>query len=143
MKTNKKGFTLIELLAVIVILAVIALIAVPRIIELLNNARKSAAEDSAYGILEAAESYMATYLLDNHGDFPSKVVFECSSEGCKSTEPTDLSATLTFKGTKPTGGSIEVTASGGAKIKTDLVINGFNCNHDATNTDVITCKTGS
>ena len=139
MKMNKKGFTLIELLAVIVILAVIALIAVPRIIELLNNARKSAAEDSAYGILEAAESYMATYMLDNHGDFPGTITFTCSKEnGCKSTEP---EATLTFKGTKPTAGTIEVTASGGAKIgDTALTINGFSCTQsDEKNPDIITC----
>ena len=64
MKMNKKGFTLIELLAVIVILAVIALIAVPQILKVLNNARKSAAEDSVYGVAESAETYVADLLLD-------------------------------------------------------------------------------
>ena len=44
---NKKGFTLIELLAVIIILAVIALIATPIVLNVIDNARKSANKDSA------------------------------------------------------------------------------------------------
>ena len=49
---SKKGFTLIELLAVIVILAIIALIATPAIINVIENARKKAFEDTSYGVLE-------------------------------------------------------------------------------------------
>ena len=55
MKTNKKGFTLLELLAVIVILAIIALIATPIVLNMINNAKKSAAVDSAYGYIKAIE----------------------------------------------------------------------------------------
>ena len=49
---SKKGFTLIELLAVKVILAIIALIATPAIINVIENARKKAFEDTSYGVLE-------------------------------------------------------------------------------------------
>ncbi|MDD3453816.1 MAG: prepilin-type N-terminal cleavage/methylation domain-containing protein, partial [Bacilli bacterium] len=56
----KKGFTLVELLAVIVILAVIALISVPIILGIIEKSKKGATEDSAYGILEAANLYYAT-----------------------------------------------------------------------------------
>ena len=42
---KKKGFTLIELLAVIIILAVIALIATPIVLNVVDNARKSANKD--------------------------------------------------------------------------------------------------
>ena len=52
---NKKGFTLIELLAVIVILAIIALIATPIILNMIENAKKGAAIDSAYGYIDAIE----------------------------------------------------------------------------------------
>ena len=52
---NKKGFTLIELLAVIIILAVIALIATPVVLNVVENARREAAENSAYGIIDAAK----------------------------------------------------------------------------------------
>ena len=43
---NKKGFTLIELLAVIVILAIIALIAVPIVLNMISQARRSAARSA-------------------------------------------------------------------------------------------------
>ena len=49
MLNKNKGFTLIELLAVIVILAIIALIATPIILRVIEDAKKSAAVDSAYG----------------------------------------------------------------------------------------------
>ena len=67
MKANK-GFTLIELLAVIVILAIIALIATPIIIGVIDQARTKSAENSAYGIIDAArlaytESLMGTNSL--------------------------------------------------------------------------------
>lgn len=52
---NKKGFTLVELLAVLVILAIVALIAVPIILNVIDNAKKSSAVDSAYGYIEAIE----------------------------------------------------------------------------------------
>ena len=52
---NKKGFTLIELLAVIIILAVIALIATPVVLNVVENARKEAKVNSAYGVVDAAK----------------------------------------------------------------------------------------
>ena len=55
MKQNKKGFTLIELLAVIVILAIIALIATPIVLNMINQAKKSAARSAALGYIEAVE----------------------------------------------------------------------------------------
>ena len=40
---KEKGFTLIELLAVIVILAILMVVAVPKILNVIENSRKSAA----------------------------------------------------------------------------------------------------
>ena len=42
---KKKGFTLIELLAVIVVLAIILVIAVPKILDVIENAKLKAYED--------------------------------------------------------------------------------------------------
>lgn len=53
---KKKGFTLIELLAVIVILAVIALITTPLIMGIIEDAKKNAFRDSAYGIIKAVQN---------------------------------------------------------------------------------------
>ena len=53
MRNNSKGFTLIELLAVIVILAIIALITTPIILNVIEDARVNAAEDKAWGTIDA------------------------------------------------------------------------------------------
>ncbi len=152
MKMNKKGFTLIELLAVIVILAVIALIAVPQILNILNNARKSAAQDSAYGILKAAETYATNYMLDNNGNaLADGTTFTCNetNKGCKISVTATTGVTLAnsglldFKGTKPTDGTVKLDGKGNAYISAALKINGFSCTTksttDATDTTV-TCS---
>ncbi len=51
----KKGFTLIELLAVIIILAIVALIATPLILNVINDARNSAAKSEAQLIAGGVE----------------------------------------------------------------------------------------
>ena len=131
MKLNKKGFTLIELLAVIVILAVIALIAVPQVIQILNKARKSAAEDSAYGIIKAAESYVATYMMDHQGEWVSEdITFTCTDGTCTADKEI-TPKTLDFKGTKPSSGAIKLGVDGEATISTDLKINGFTCKENS------------
>lgn len=95
MKTmNKKGFTLIELLAVIVILAIIALISTPIIIGVIDKARIKSAENSAYGIIDAArlaytESIMSGATISSgsvtslkvSGDKPTAGTFTIGSDG--------------------------------------------------------------
>ena len=61
---KKKGFTLIELLAVIIILVVIALIATPIILNILEKSKKSAFQDSVYGVMEAAKLKYTENILD-------------------------------------------------------------------------------
>ena len=68
---RNKGFTLIELLAVIVILAIIALIATPIILGIINDSRKSAAEESAKLVVSNFElAYSNAYML-NKGAQPT------------------------------------------------------------------------
>ena len=62
---KKKAFTLIELLAVIIILAVIALIATPIVLDVINDARKSAYNSSARMIIAGANNYYAESMLDS------------------------------------------------------------------------------
>ena len=56
----KKGFTLIELLAVIIILAIVALIATPIILNVVDDARISAASSEANMIVSGINNYCAT-----------------------------------------------------------------------------------
>lgn len=85
----KKGFTLIELLAVIVVLAVVSMILIPLISGLIENSRKSALQDSAYGLVESANLfYFSNKEINNHIDFT------CSKTGCVSSD----SYSLKYKG---------------------------------------------
>jgi type IV pilus assembly protein PilA len=54
---NKKGFTLIELLAIIVIIAIIAVVTTPIILNVIENSRRGASTDSAYGFKDAVQKY--------------------------------------------------------------------------------------
>ena len=115
--TNKKGFTLIELLAVIVILAVIALITTPIILNMINNAKKSAAIYSAYGYIEAIE-YNNT-MAQVHNTKYTKI---------ESGEVSTINSLVKVKGTKPTSGN--VTIEKGRVTEATLVINGYIVKYD-------------
>lgn len=63
---NIKGFTLVELLAVIIILAIVALVTTPAILNVINNARRSGAEDKAWGTIDAVRlAYVQSQTIDN------------------------------------------------------------------------------
>ena len=91
---KKKGFTLIELLAVIIILAVIALITVPIVLNIIEKSRKQAFLNSAYSIMETAQTYYATALIFEE---TPKQLF---------TFPNDK--VLSFTGTRPKSGYVEI-----------------------------------
>ena len=96
MKEKNKGFTLVELLAVIVILALIALIATPIILNVINDAKKQAAKDSAYGYMDAVEKYIVSSELED----------ESIQDGIYSVE--DLNKKISVKGSTPDNGNIEI-----------------------------------
>ena len=135
---NKKGFTLIELLAVIVILAIIALITVPVVINIINNAKKGAAEDSTYGVLGAAKYF----LIANYKDFENNnddILFTCNSNGnCTTTLVGSTATTLELSGAKPTGGTIRIEKTG--VTVTNLKFGDYYCNKAKTE-DKVNCGT--
>ncbi len=135
MKKNKKGFTLIELLAVIVILAIIALIATPIVLNLIEKARKGAAQDSAYGLRKAAQLYYTSSLLENVSGLD--ITFNCDEvNGCVSE---DNKVKLDLDGTIPSNGKIEVKSNGEITYS-NIVINGYTC--EMENKGEITCTKG-
>lgn len=71
---DKSGFTLIELLAIIVILGIIAVITVPKINDAVENSRRSAALDSAYGYVESVNKLFYSGLLNDYEtDIPNGI----------------------------------------------------------------------
>lgn len=63
---KRNGFTLIELLAIIVILAIIAVITVPIILNIIDNSKRGAAIDSAYGYRDAINKWYVSKMLDDN-----------------------------------------------------------------------------
>ena len=113
---NKKGFTLIELLAVIVILAIIALIAIPIVLNMINNARKKAAESSAYGFVEAIEY--------NNGLADVSDDMGISYERVTGTNLDVTTINVKMKGKRPTSGTVTIDETG--KVTTgDFCIEGY------------------
>ena len=112
MKEKNKGFTLVELLAVIVILALIALIATPIILNVINDAQKQAAKDSAYGYMDAVEKYIVSSELED----------ESIPDGTYSVE--DLNSMgVSVKGSTPDNGTIKIESK---TVKSyDIGIDGY------------------
>ena len=112
MKEKNKGFTLVELLAVIVILALIALIATPIILNVINDAKKQAAKDSAYGYMDAVEKYIVSSELEDKSiKDRTYSVEELNNMG------------VSVKGSTPDNGNIEIKNS---SVKSyDIGIDGY------------------
>ena len=72
---KNKGFTLIELLAVIVILAVLMVIAVPKILNVINNSKKSATDSSIKLLKDAIKTQVTSKDITNSN-------FEQDASGC-------------------------------------------------------------
>lgn len=104
---RKKGFTLIELLAIIVILAIIAVITVPIILNIVDDSKKGAAQNSAYGYKDAINKYYMAKSLNN-SDYDI-------ADGQYSIDPQTgyLVGTETLQiqisGQAPTGGTVQIT----------------------------------
>ena len=112
MKEKNKGFTLVELLAVIVILALIALIATPIILNVINDAKKQAAKDSAYGYMDAVEKYIVSSELEDKSiKDRTYSVEELNNMG------------VSVKGSTPDNGNIEIKE--GAVKNYNLGIDGY------------------
>lgn len=146
MNMNKKGFTLIELLAVIVILAIIAVIATPIITGIIEDAKKNAAMDSAYGVLNSVQGlYAGSMLTDSTVTLPITVTW---TNGTPTTSG-GTTNTITLTGTQPTTGTVTLSDTGKYCVgthtpKTDaadeacigdnfLVVNGYKVTYDFEN----------
>ena len=101
---KKKGFTLIELLAVIVILGIITVIAVPKVLDIINKSRESAASSSIKLVKDAIKTQVASSDLTGP-------VFIKETDGCYTfnfdDQTTGNAKTLEIKNKDKVSGSIK------------------------------------
>lgn len=114
MRSNK-GFTLIELLAVIVILSIIALIATPMVLNTIDDARKGAAQSSAYTYIKEVETKIALNMMNGSNNAPTLI--------------TDVDFAK-VKGDAPT--SVTLNLENGVIQRGTLVIKGYTIAYDGT-----------
>ena len=122
-RMNKKGFTLVELLAVIVVLAIILVIAVPRILDVIESARKEALGRSAQMVANYLQKDSAIRMLSSDftvpagsTDCPADAGFAEPAEGnCQYTATltgTEASFTVTIVGAGKFAGWTAVSTNG-------------------------------
>ena len=113
----KKGFTLIELLAVIIILAIVALIATPIILNVIEDARKSAAESEANMIVSGINTNCAIKDMQ-----VQMGVADAAACGATLTQ-TDIKGMVNLGNASISGSA---TFSGGQVTAITVVSNGYN-----------------
>ena len=113
---KQKGFTLIELLAVIVILAIIALIATPMIMDVIDKAKKGAAEASMNGYVESIEK---SSIIGTGED----LTIEGLPAGVYAYDD-EVITKIPSKGEKPTAGWIAINSKGYVEAA-DLKFNSY------------------
>lgn len=123
MKKNTKGFTLIELLAVIVVLAIIALIATPIVLNLINDARRGAAEQTANAYVKAFETAVMTEMTkDATNTLCTNYEIKDKVATSKDTDCTIKSVTPSTTGTSNIKGSLTVSSTTGEVSKATLTV---------------------
>ena len=117
-KQKKKGFTLIELLAVIVVLAIILVIAVPKILEVIENAKLRAYEDSVNLMIKQAHlDYGSKNVTGSKTTYPVSYEYGIDSDGETIQTNEKEVGLLNFKGDKPSEGTIVVDELGKVTVK--------------------------
>ena len=143
MKANKKGFTLIELLAVIVILAIIALIATPIVLNLIERARKGAAQDAAYGVRKTAQLYYQTALMEEPAGLTNDITITFGTGATNPTITNGISGVdFELDGTKPTAGTITISKTGTITYS-GITINNYTCTDASMVSGKVTCEKAS
>ena len=138
---KKNAFTLIELLAIIVILAIIAVITVPIILNIIENSRKGAAQDSAYGFKDAVNKYYVTELSSNR-QFQLEGEYTVADGKLKGNNISDTNGVeIPTSGAKPSNGYLNYsnnTLTGGCLVFGDYEVI-FDSNGSVSNTQKGIC----
>jgi len=128
MKRNNRAFTLIELLAVIVILAIIAVIATPIILKVIEDTKKEAFRNTAYGIIKAAEMEYTNQMIKGENNELIYTYVDGKEEANR------IGTSLKYNGEKPKDGTIVVNSEGKIAI---AIHNGTFCSEKTFDESVV------
>lgn len=129
MAKKSRGFTLIELLAVIVVLAIIMVIAVPLVLNTIEDAKKGAFRNSAYGMVKAAELEYTKQVMQG------MQVDEINYTYVDGVEVSNIDKELEIKGEKPKYGVIKINKDGEVAL---AIHNGVYCAEKGYDEDEVT-----
>lgn len=101
---NSKGFTLIELLAVLILISIIVVISMPKILNVIEQSKIKAYEQSSNSISDAAKFKQNSEFYEN-GEFTSDYSFAGGNYA-------DKSEKLPFKGDTPYSGMLHLNKNG-------------------------------
>ena len=101
---KKKGFTLIELLAVLILISIIVVISMPKILNVIEQSKIKAYEQSANGISDAAK-FKQNSEISKNSEFTSDYSFANGDYA-------DESDKLPFKGDTPYSGMLHLNKNG-------------------------------
>ena len=101
---KKKGFTLIELLAVLILISIIVVISMPKILNVIEQSKIKAYEQSANGISDAAK-FKQNSEISKNSEFTSDYSFANGDYA-------DESEKLPFKGDTPYSGMLHLNKNG-------------------------------
>ena len=134
----KRGFTLIELLAVIIILAIVALIATPIILDVVEDARKSAATSETNMIISGVNNYCTS--VDMKIQMGDNSYTQCAGTADSAEVITDTINAAIAKGEAINKGNAEIVSISynGSQV-TDIEVrsNGYTCT--MTNSSELSC----
>ena len=121
---KEKGFTLIELLAVIVILAIIMVIAVPKILNVIENSRESAAISSAKLYIDAVKKNNAISEVNGTNTKIEDGIYD-----------NVRALPVNIKGDKPTSGTLTIENS--KVTSATLCMNNYKVRYDGNSYNII------
>lgn len=101
---KKNGFTLVELLGVIVILAILLVVSVPIILNVVNNSKKNLYINDVKTIVEEIEYIYENSMVEDTDVYKLYDFSQSDSDQIRA---------LTFKGNKPSSGTIQINENAG------------------------------
>lgn len=103
-----------------------SLIVLPQVVKIIDESRKSSAEDAAYNLLDSAEGLKAS----SYQSYNEEILFECNGVKCAAIINGVEERLGLSRSSIPDKGSVIVDINGKASIYEPLIIRDFTCSQE-------------